>query len=246
MGRRRGKSGKIQIIVYLEPKINSDLRSLIQKKYGKFMRGLLSLEVNEALRYWIKAYAQSTQDMHNSLGSFHAPITETPKIYAHFERFKAYLQKAYNLQLSENPEIDENILISCIKDVFGSDKRTVKKYFNEFVEHGLIKVKSTPKSESRPITVKAETKKEVVDEKEPVFDSNLAEWEEYKKIFEKYFGRPLKIGEWIREPDLRKPFQEGLGMSRTEAEVKLNSFMKKGFIHAKRESGIVTMFKVMK
>lgn len=125
--------GRIQFKIYLDRKIAENFRSLIQQKYQYYQKGLLSYEVEMALRYWMSLHtqAQNTTDIKKP--------NPTPHIYLVFNQVKDYLLKNYYTELKSAQQIPTKHLEEAIIATRGSDKRTLAKWLRTFHKMGLIK-----------------------------------------------------------------------------------------------------------
>jgi hypothetical protein len=134
---------KSALYVRISPEIDYKLRELISKKYSKYEKGLLSHEVEEALKNWLLLHTQ-TQNL--KLGAPNAinPILENtinPGLRVHrvWEQVRDYLLKNYYTELKPSQQILDVHLRQAIKAVRGSDPRTVRKWMKLFEEFKLIK-----------------------------------------------------------------------------------------------------------
>ena len=127
------KREKRQFKVYIDSQVDKAFREFIVRKYGKFEKGLLSLETELALISWIKQHTKDTK--------INFPkINITPKVQRQFLKLQEYLrQKIPGFVFFPGQKIPRDFLIEAIQNVFGSDPRTVNKYLNLFRNHGYIK-----------------------------------------------------------------------------------------------------------
>ena len=113
---------KVQLKVYISESLDDELRRLIAIKYKKFKRGLLSMEVEKAIKYWIL--------------SSHTSSTNSPKYYKVWARILKILKEEFGF----TPErISYRDLERVIIKVRGSDERTIRKWINVFIKEGLIR-----------------------------------------------------------------------------------------------------------
>lgn len=139
MGRRKGKGDYIIVTLCLEPKINSKFRSLIAEKYGTIARGLISHEVNRALEFWVDVHTKAQTEQSPKIPSFFLSSLNQPRIYRDFIKVKEYLLARYYHELLPGQRINGKHLREAVSNSFGSDKRTIKKYLENFVSNGFIR-----------------------------------------------------------------------------------------------------------
>jgi hypothetical protein len=138
---------KSALYVRISPEIDYKLRELIFKKYSKYEKGLLSHEVEEALKNWILLHLQThTQTQNLKLGVPNAinptlenTINPSLKVHKVWEQVRDYLLKNYYTELKPSQQISEPHLRQAIKAVRGSDPRTVRKWMKLLEEFKLIK-----------------------------------------------------------------------------------------------------------
>jgi hypothetical protein len=124
---------KTQLKVWINKSLDEKFRSLIQEKYKKYERGLLSYEVENALRYWIALHTNAQNIM---AGNKPNP---TPKVVNVFLQVKDYLLKNWYLELIPGQQVARVHLEKAITAVGGGDKRTIEKWLNIFIKMGLVK-----------------------------------------------------------------------------------------------------------
>jgi hypothetical protein len=134
---------KRPIHIWLTPEIDDKLRELIAKKYSKYEKGLLSHEIEEALKNWLLLH---TQAQNSKLGAPNAikptfinTINPGLKVHTVWEQVKDYLLKNYYAELKPSQQILDVHLRQAIKAVRGSDPRTVRRWLKLFQEFGLVK-----------------------------------------------------------------------------------------------------------
>ena len=118
---------------WITKSLDQKFRNLIQKKYGKYERGLLSYEAEMALRYWIALHTNAQSQI------LRKQPNPTPKVAITFSQVKSYLLKNYYFELKPGQQIPRLHLERAIMAVRGSDPRTVKKWLETFHKMGLIK-----------------------------------------------------------------------------------------------------------
>jgi len=124
---------KSELHVRISSEVIENLRSLIMQKYTRMERGLLSHEVEMALRHWLALHT-NTQSSEKQI--FQDPI---PKVTLVFMQVKEYLLKKYYEELPPEKEIYIKNLEEAIAYVRGSDKRTIRKWLETFSRMKLIK-----------------------------------------------------------------------------------------------------------
>jgi len=136
MRKRKGfKDSKVKVLLTIREKVMADFRALIQKKYAKYEKGLLSEEAELALRYWINMHTQAQSSETLKM----APLNPTPKILNYFLRVKDYLLRKYYSELIPGSHINAGHLREAITNTLGGDRRTVRKYLKLFTENHLIR-----------------------------------------------------------------------------------------------------------
>jgi hypothetical protein len=126
-------AGKRSIHIWISSEVDESLRKLIVKKYGRYEKGLLSREVEEALTNWILQHRGEREI--SEVKTLNPPS----KVYRVWRDVKDYLLKKYYQDLSPTQTITEKHLVEAIKAVRGSDPKTVRKHLNDFQEFKLIK-----------------------------------------------------------------------------------------------------------
>jgi hypothetical protein len=123
------KEEKEQLKVYVSKNLIKQLKELVVAKYGK-LRGGLSYEVEDALKNWIMAH--STQHDTKIVQS----INPMPRVFQVFNQVKEQLKTTYGY-LPQQTTIQH--LTRAISIVRGGDKRTIRKWLQEFAKWKLIK-----------------------------------------------------------------------------------------------------------
>jgi hypothetical protein len=144
---------KVQLKSYISRSLNERFRMLIMQKHGRFVRGLLSYELETALTQYIASYQSiGTEKKNSEPVHTHAHTQETilqtpeihranptPKVYQLKEDIKCYLA-THAYEGSEPPQfIPEGHLKTAIHELIGVDKRTYDKYLDLLIEYGCIK-----------------------------------------------------------------------------------------------------------
>jgi hypothetical protein len=130
-------SRRIHLSIYISPETNSKLRELIVMKHGRYERGLLSREVEEALVNWILLHRGEREIFKGNSQS--QQVNPPNKIHRVWQEVKDYLLKNYYQDLSPTQTIAEKHLVEAIKAVRGSDPKTVRKHLRNFQEFKFIK-----------------------------------------------------------------------------------------------------------
>jgi hypothetical protein len=134
---------KRSIHIWLSPEIDNKLRELIAKKYSRYEKGLLSHEIEEALKNWVLLHTQAQNlklGVPNAINStLENTINPGLKVHMVWEQVRDYLLKNYYAELKPSQQISEPHLRQAIKAVRGSDPRTVRKWLKLFQEFKLVK-----------------------------------------------------------------------------------------------------------
>lgn len=132
---------RYKLQAWISPELNEKFRELIQKKYKKYERGLLSYEVEMALRSWVALHTNAQNDLEPlnefSLKTKPNPI---PKVMLAFNQIREYLltRRGYFEIVSGQP-IPTRFLEEAIANTRGSDPRTVERWLRTFHKMELIK-----------------------------------------------------------------------------------------------------------
>lgn len=132
---------KVKVTVCLDRKVVQKLRELIAEKHKTFVKGLLSHEVEEALRYWVALHknAQSSAVAEKFLGKTRVEVLlEASRVERAFHQVCTWLEAYRPGLITRAGEVPLTALRKAISEVRGSDPRTVKKWLKLFHEHGLI------------------------------------------------------------------------------------------------------------
>ena len=125
-------SKKVRLHVRIPHELSENLRSLIQEKYGKYQKGLLSFEVTQALRTWLAMHT-NTQTLATK------PPNPTPKVMVVWNQVRHYLLTHYYETLETGQQILRQHIEEAIAQVRGSDPRTIRKWLHTFHKFHLIK-----------------------------------------------------------------------------------------------------------
>ncbi len=128
---------KVGLYVSLDKKVVEEFRRLISEKYGTYEKGLLSYEVEQALRAWIADHRIGSEGYTRT--QIRRP-NPSYKVSARFEKVKEFLKDKYRYKGTFTGRIVPlKHLEIAIQQAIGTDPRTVKKWLNLFMEHGLVK-----------------------------------------------------------------------------------------------------------
>jgi hypothetical protein len=125
--------GKVRMGIRLSPQTSLNFRNLIQNKYGKYQRGLLSFEAEEALRNWIALHISAQTTLVTR------PPNPEPGVNRVFAEVKRYLLLNYYGELHTGSQVQRRHLEDAIMKVRGKDPRTVKTWLKVFHRMKLIK-----------------------------------------------------------------------------------------------------------
>jgi hypothetical protein len=108
-------------------------RELVSTKYGRYAKGQLSMEIEQALQSWLATHKQSTQTFPpKGIRANPAPKSAKLKheIYAYLKEVKG-IDKPYT--------ISAIFVEEAIAALRGSDPRTIARWRNELLKFGQIK-----------------------------------------------------------------------------------------------------------
>ena len=120
--------------VWIQTSIDARFRSLIQQKYQKFERGMLSYEVEMALRHWLALHTNTQTDLEAA-----PKPNPTPRVMQIFNQVKAWLLSHHYFELLSGQQIPRRHLEEAIISVRGSDPRTIEKWLRTFHKMKLVK-----------------------------------------------------------------------------------------------------------
>jgi len=124
---------KTKLQVWIPNTLNEKFRELIARKYPKYEKGLLSYEVEMALRHWLSLHTRAQSQVLRN------PPNPKPKVYLIFSSVKDWLLRNYYEELKSGQQIPLKHIREAIIAVRGADTRTVKKWLDTFHKMGLIK-----------------------------------------------------------------------------------------------------------
>jgi len=125
---------KTKLQVWIPNTLNEKFRELIHQKYQKYEKGLLSYEVEMALRHWLALHT-NTQNTFSLSGKPNPP----PRVMHVFNQVKDWLLSHYYYELQTGQQISIDHLKKAIMVVRGSDPRTIEKWLKVFVKMKLVK-----------------------------------------------------------------------------------------------------------
>lgn len=128
---------RVKVGFYIDARVMAKLRGLIQQKYNRYEKGLLSYEAEQAFRHWLSLHtnAQNTLDA--------KPPNPTPRAAIVYMQVKDYLLRTHYDSLVVAQQIPRRHLEEAIAAVRGSDKRTVAAWLRTFDRLHLAKPKSS-------------------------------------------------------------------------------------------------------
>lgn len=123
--------GKVGVFLYIDKQLWQEFKKLAFMKHER-LHGVLSFEVEEALRNWIALHlSQHTQNTHK--------INPMPKVHKAFLEVKNYLKKKYGMLMISGQHIARRHLVEAIMATRGTDPRTIRRWLKLFLESKLIK-----------------------------------------------------------------------------------------------------------
>ena len=128
--REGGSVEKVKLQVYIEKRVDSDLRTLIAEKYQTFEKGLLSYEVQKAIEARISTYKTTHETPIR-------PPNPIPKVHIIREQVKEYLRNEYHYY--DIHEVPLKHVIEAIGQVRGTDTRTIRKWVTNFERYKILK-----------------------------------------------------------------------------------------------------------
>lgn len=135
------KEDKIQFKVYLPETLIEKFRTLIALKYQRYQRGLLSYEVEQALKQYIASYNTQQQYTQKALLRQEQRFCKSniqPKVFALKQDIFKYLIDSQQY-VDEPQNITDRQLYDAIGAVRGLDPRTVKKWTKLLEQCGCVK-----------------------------------------------------------------------------------------------------------
>lgn len=122
---------KVKFGVYLNKALVDEFHQFIAEQYGRVQHGLVSFEVEQALRAWLGTH----KDTQTTLT--HKPPNPNPRVFVVREAVKAYLQERFGYEsIYKVPKVQ---IIEAISAVRGMDERTVQKWIRLFEKFHVLK-----------------------------------------------------------------------------------------------------------
>jgi len=128
---------KKAMLIYIDMNIEKKLRNLIQNKYEHYQKGLLSYEVELAIRNWLALHTQTQKIKNNAV--IQGKPNPLPNVIIAFQKVKEYLLGKYYDTLFQGQQINYKHLEEAIMNTRGVDKRTIRKWLKIFHKMGFIK-----------------------------------------------------------------------------------------------------------
>lgn len=136
------KGDKVRLQIWIPEELDTKFRSLIQSKYQKYEKGILSYEAEMAIRHWLSLHTETQNTIDTK------PPNPIPKVQLAYARVKEYLLSnapgsPHYFTLLPGQQIPRVHLIKAIANTRGSDQRTITKWMKLFRQNGLIKPMNT-------------------------------------------------------------------------------------------------------
>jgi len=125
---------RVQLKVWISKKANDDLRNLIMHKYEQYEKGLLSYEVEQAIKSWVALHTKAQKSLDQR-----KKANPPPRVIIAFAEVRDYLLRKYYAELTPGQQIPRVFLEEAIMTTRGSDPRTIHKWLRVFERMGLIK-----------------------------------------------------------------------------------------------------------
>ena len=127
---------KKQFKVYVSSTLFEDFMTLIARKHGTHKHGLISYEVETALKQYIASYHSTHTQTHKIEVSASNPF---PKVYAAKQEILTWLGNT-DYYVNGIPQfIPESHLNQAISHTKGGDPRTLRRWKKDLLECGCIK-----------------------------------------------------------------------------------------------------------
>ena len=133
---------KVKLQAWIPNNLDANLRTLIHQKYQKYEHGLLSYEVEMAIRHWLSLHTETQTTIDTK------PPNPTPKVQLAYMRVKEYLLSPapgspHYFQIVPGQQVPRVHLFRAIANTRGGDPRTIEKWMKLFKQNGLIKPVNT-------------------------------------------------------------------------------------------------------
>ena len=122
---------KDQLKVYLPRDLIKEFREFIAAFYGKYEHGMLSFEVEQALRCWLSTHKGTQTELQ------HKSPNPSPNVFLVKEKVKEYLRVQFGYE--QIYKVPKQQVIQAISAVRGTDDRTVQKWIRLFEKFHLLK-----------------------------------------------------------------------------------------------------------
>ncbi len=130
--------GKVQLHCNISEDVDKRLRAFIAQKYVKYEKGLLSIEVEDAIKYWVSLHTREQSQLTST------PINPMPSASLIFARVRQYLAQTYFCgDLRQGTAVPTKLIKEAIGAIRGTDHRTIEKWLHIFSNFHLIKAIST-------------------------------------------------------------------------------------------------------
>lgn len=126
-------ANKTPFFTRIDATVQEKFRKLIQDKYKKYEKGLLSYEVEQALRHWLSLHTNAQDGLEVKKPN------PTPGVMVVFNSVRNYLLSNYYFELLNGQQISRSHLEKAIIATRGSDSRTIEKWLTTFHKMGLVK-----------------------------------------------------------------------------------------------------------
>lgn len=122
---------KDQLKVYLPRDLIKEFREFIATFYGTHEHGMISFEVEQALRCWLSTHKGAQIALTNKSAN------PTPNVFIVREAVKRYLQERFGYDSIY--KVPKQQVIEAISAVRGTDERTIKKWIRLFEKFHVLK-----------------------------------------------------------------------------------------------------------
>lgn len=124
---------KVKILISISEDFNKIFRGFIAEKHQKYEKGLLSYEVEQAMRHWYALHTKAQTSLMKS------PPNPTPRIAMVYADIKHYLSNTYYEEMHTGMTVPHSHIKEAIVNVRGNDRRTIRKWFRTFEKMKVIK-----------------------------------------------------------------------------------------------------------
>ena len=131
------ENSRSQIHIRISKTVDDNFRRLILQKYHRFEKGLLSYEIEMAMRNYMALHSNA-----QTLVSSSHP-NPTSKVMTAYNDVKQYLLTHGFEEIPSGTQVHIKFIDQAIMNVHGSDPRTVEKWKKVFHKMGLIKPTSS-------------------------------------------------------------------------------------------------------